>query len=221
MHAEHADSIRLNDLSGHVLATRSPCSIRWASDAWKRSMRTRWHMNRAGACLGEGRGPIGCATLWRRGALRRRDGRRVFVDGKPHRTICVFRVHLLPLSALKTLLASAIPQSSQRGPRPYAIATSPSHGRDMLNWPGSLCRGTGSSFARNGSDRAYPAPAATHLRTPRMRVVSWKRCTVRISCFECEVQGASSGGSGSFPTTWGHHTICPKSHSKPKSGESQ
>jgi hypothetical protein len=118
MHAEHADSIRLNDLSGHVLATRSPCSIRWASDAWKRSMRTRWHMNRAGACLGEGRGPIGCATLWRQGALRRRGGRRVFVDGKPHRTICVFRVHRLPLSALKPCLLLQWfkhPVSSARG----------------------------------------------------------------------------------------------------------
>jgi hypothetical protein len=34
------------------------------------------------------------------------------VDGKPRRTICVFRVHLLPLSALKTLLASAMIQTS-------------------------------------------------------------------------------------------------------------
>jgi hypothetical protein len=180
MHAEHADSNGLNDLSGHVLATRSPCSMRWGSDSWQRSMRTRWHMNCAGACLGEGWGPIGCATLWRQGALQRRGGRRVS-RGRQATPNHLRVPRASALICVKTLLASAMPQSSQRGPRPYAIATSPSYGRDMLNRPGSLCRGTGSSFARNGPDRAYPAPGATHLRTPPMRVVSWKRRYVPLA----------------------------------------
>ena len=41
-------------------------------------MRTRWFMNSAGACLGEGRGNFGCVTLWRQAALRRCGGGRAF-----------------------------------------------------------------------------------------------------------------------------------------------
>ena len=69
-------------------------------------------MSRAGACLGEG---WGLSVAQRRGVKVRFEGAvagECLVDGKPHRTICVFRVHLLPSSALKTLLASAMVQTS-------------------------------------------------------------------------------------------------------------
>jgi hypothetical protein len=172
MHAEHADSNGPNDLSGHVLATRSPCSRRWGSDSWKKV-----HENALAHELRPAPASAKAGVL----SLTQRCGVRVpyedagvgacFVDCKPVQNhLRVPRASAL--ICVKTLLASAMPQSSQRGPRPYAIATSPSHGRDTLNRPGPLCRGTGSSFERNDSDPAYPAPGATHLRTPRIRVVS-------------------------------------------------
>jgi hypothetical protein len=184
-------------------------------------MRTRWHMNRAGACLGEGRGPIGCATLWRQGALQRRGGRQVFVDGKPHRTICVFRVHRLSLSALKPCLLLQCHKvrnagRDRRRSQPLrATAGTCSIGQDH-------CAGAPVHRLRGMTLIGRIPPPERLIFGPRAYV--WFRGSAVLFEYPFRVrgvQGASSGGSGSFPTTWGPHTICPKSYSKPKSGESQ
>src|ERR1039458_9953294 len=163
--------ISFGTCAGHAFTVLDALGIEFVEKVHENAVA---HELRAGACLGEGRGPISCVTLWRQGALQRPGGRRVS-RGRQATPNHLRVPRTSALICVKTFLAFAMPQSSQRGPRPYAIATSPSHGRNMLNRSGSLCRGTSSSLARNDSDRAYPAPGATHVRTPRLRVVSWKR----------------------------------------------
>jgi hypothetical protein len=70
MHAEHADSDRLNDLSGRVIG----CAFtvlntlgagfleKIHENALAHEVRC-WHMKYARACPGEGRGSIGCAAM--------------------------------------------------------------------------------------------------------------------------------------------------------------
>ena len=137
MHAEHADSNGLNDLSGHVLATRSPCSLgigcveKVHENALAHELRPAPASAKAGGL-----------------SVAQRCGVRVpykdavagecFVDGKPHRTICVFRVHRLPLSALKPCL--------------------------LLQWfkhPVSSARVQGASSGGSGS---FPTACATAVR---------------------------------------------------------
>src|ERR1039458_7824978 len=66
--------ISFGTCAGHAFTVLDALGIEFVEKVHENAVA---HELRAGACLGEGRGPISCVTLWRQGALQRPGGRRV------------------------------------------------------------------------------------------------------------------------------------------------